>query len=137
MRLPDRHTLAPLSSFPPLRRSVSSRRVESPNLASESCLLNSSELRILSVPEAQSHCVLCLSRYVAGAFDLFHVGHVDFLEKVREQGEFVIVGLHTDQVVNHYKGNHNTSPIGSPLCSTDILPKPQTPNPLASHRSPG
>lgn len=42
--------------------------------------------------------------YVAGAFDLFHVGFVDFLEKVAEEGDFVIVGLHTDPVVNRYKG---------------------------------
>ncbi|XP_070580818.1 ethanolamine-phosphate cytidylyltransferase-like isoform X2 [Ptychodera flava] len=44
--------------------------------------------------------------YVAGAFDLFHVGHIDFLEKVRQLGEYVIVGLHTDQVVNRYKGSN-------------------------------
>ncbi|XP_077979718.1 ethanolamine-phosphate cytidylyltransferase-like [Glandiceps talaboti] len=44
--------------------------------------------------------------YVAGAFDLFHVGYVDFLEKVSKLGEYVIVGLHTDQVVNRYKGRN-------------------------------
>ena len=44
--------------------------------------------------------------YVAGAFDLFHVGFVDFLEKVAKQGDFVIVGLHTDPVVNRYKGSN-------------------------------
>jgi len=42
--------------------------------------------------------------YVAGAFDLFHVGHLDFLEKVRQHGDYVIVGLHTDPEVNRYKG---------------------------------
>uniref|UniRef100_A0A672NTC2 ethanolamine-phosphate cytidylyltransferase n=1 Tax=Sinocyclocheilus grahami TaxID=75366 RepID=A0A672NTC2_SINGR len=38
--------------------------------------------------------------YVAGAFDLFHIGHVDFLETVHKQAEkpYVIVGLHFDQV---------------------------------------
>ncbi|KAL0271247.1 UNVERIFIED_CONTAM: hypothetical protein PYX00_008398 [Menopon gallinae] len=44
--------------------------------------------------------------YVAGAFDLFHVGHLDFLEKARQMGDFLIVGLHTDPVVNVYKGNN-------------------------------
>ena len=36
--------------------------------------------------------------YVAGAFDLFHVGHLDFLEKVAELGDYVICGVHTDPV---------------------------------------
>uniref|UniRef100_A0A0B7A7B1 ethanolamine-phosphate cytidylyltransferase n=1 Tax=Arion vulgaris TaxID=1028688 RepID=A0A0B7A7B1_9EUPU len=44
--------------------------------------------------------------YVAGAFDLFHVGHVDFLEKAAAKGDFLIVGLHTDPVVNRYKGSN-------------------------------
>ncbi|XP_055876494.1 ethanolamine-phosphate cytidylyltransferase-like isoform X2 [Biomphalaria glabrata] len=44
--------------------------------------------------------------YVAGAFDLFHVGHVDFLEKAASLGDFLIVGIHTDPVVNRYKGSN-------------------------------
>eukprot|EP00096_Caligus_rogercresseyi_P009095 TRINITY_DN3026_c0_g1_i1.p1 TRINITY_DN3026_c0_g1~~TRINITY_DN3026_c0_g1_i1.p1 ORF type:complete len:375 (-),score=96.59 TRINITY_DN3026_c0_g1_i1:39-1163(-) len=42
--------------------------------------------------------------YVDGAFDLFHIGHLDFLEKAAEEGDYLIVGLHTDPVVNNYKG---------------------------------
>ncbi|XP_069729004.1 ethanolamine-phosphate cytidylyltransferase isoform X2 [Phaenicophaeus curvirostris] len=46
--------------------------------------------------------------YVAGAFDLFHVGHVDFLEKVHQLAEkpYIIAGLHFDQEVNRYKGKN-------------------------------
>lgn len=44
--------------------------------------------------------------YVAGAFDLFHIGHLDFLEKAKTYGDFLIVGLHTDPVVNLYKGSN-------------------------------
>ncbi|XP_060802497.1 ethanolamine-phosphate cytidylyltransferase isoform X1 [Amyelois transitella] len=44
--------------------------------------------------------------YVAGAFDLFHVGHLDFLEQANAQGDFLIVGLHTDLEVNRYKGSN-------------------------------
>ncbi|XP_075225021.1 phosphoethanolamine cytidylyltransferase [Lycorma delicatula] len=44
--------------------------------------------------------------YVAGAFDVFHVGHLDFLEQVRNEGDFLIVGLHTDPAVNRYKGSN-------------------------------
>ncbi|XP_042307452.1 ethanolamine-phosphate cytidylyltransferase isoform X3 [Sceloporus undulatus] len=46
--------------------------------------------------------------YVAGAFDLFHVGHVDFLEKVHQMAKqpYIIAGLHFDQEVNLYKGKN-------------------------------
>jgi len=44
--------------------------------------------------------------YVAGAFDLFHVGHLDFLEAARQHGDYLILGLHTDPVVNRYKGDN-------------------------------
>ena len=44
--------------------------------------------------------------YVAGAFDLFHIGHVDFLEKVKKLGDYLIVGLYTDQEVNRYRGSN-------------------------------
>lgn len=44
--------------------------------------------------------------YTAGAFDLFHVGFIDFLEKVKKEGDYLIVGLHSDSVVNRYKGDN-------------------------------
>nr|XP_006118701.1 ethanolamine-phosphate cytidylyltransferase isoform X2 [Pelodiscus sinensis] len=46
--------------------------------------------------------------YVAGAFDLFHIGHVDFLEKVHLLADrpYIIAGLHFDQEVNRYKGKN-------------------------------
>ena len=36
--------------------------------------------------------------YVDGAFDLFHQHHIAFLEKARRLGDFLIVGVHKDEV---------------------------------------
>ncbi|CAG9529765.1 unnamed protein product [Cercopithifilaria johnstoni] len=45
--------------------------------------------------------------YVSGAFDLFHIGHLCFLEEARKLGDYLIVGIHSDQVVNAYKGGNH------------------------------
>lgn len=36
--------------------------------------------------------------YVDGTFDLFHVGHIEFLKRAKALGDFLIVGVHDDQV---------------------------------------
>jgi cytidyltransferase-like protein len=43
--------------------------------------------------------------YVDGAFDLFHVGHIDILREAKKLGTYLIVGVHSDQTVNKKRGN--------------------------------
>jgi|UniRef100_A0AC35FGZ6 ethanolamine-phosphate cytidylyltransferase len=44
--------------------------------------------------------------YVCGSFDLFHIGHLSFLEEARKLGDYLIIGIYSDNIVNEYKG-HN------------------------------
>jgi len=42
--------------------------------------------------------------FTSGAFDLFHAGHADYLEKARAQCDRLIVGLNSDSSIQKYKG---------------------------------
>jgi ethanolamine-phosphate cytidylyltransferase len=44
--------------------------------------------------------------YIDGAFDLFHAGHVAILKTARAQGDFLLVGIHTDDEVAERRGPH-------------------------------
>lgn len=44
--------------------------------------------------------------YIDGAFDLFHAGHVEILRIARGLGDFLLVGIHTDQTVSEHRGAH-------------------------------
>ena len=35
--------------------------------------------------------------------DLFHFGHVNFLRSARTHGDFLLVGIHSDEVAENYK----------------------------------
>lgn len=42
--------------------------------------------------------------FTNGCFDLLHLGHVDYLEKARQLGDKLVLGLNTDASISKIKG---------------------------------
>ncbi len=42
--------------------------------------------------------------FTNGCFDILHVGHVRYLQRAREMGDVLVVGVNTDQSVRRLKG---------------------------------
>lgn len=42
--------------------------------------------------------------YLEGTFDLFHVGHLNFIEEAKGKCDYLKVGVYSDDVVYSYKG---------------------------------
>lgn len=41
--------------------------------------------------------------YTDGVYDLFHIGHLNMIQAAKNQCEYLIVGVHGDDVVKEYK----------------------------------
>lgn len=66
-------------------------------------------LKIVSWENAKEHVAIWKQNqekivFTNGCFDIVHLGHIDYLEKAKNKGTKLIVGLNTDQSVSRLKG---------------------------------
>ena len=49
--------------------------------------------------------------YTNGVFDLFHIGHLEFLKKAKEHCDYLIVAVCEDNLVFQHKGKYPIIPV--------------------------
>ncbi len=49
--------------------------------------------------------------YVPGVYDLFHVGHLNLIHRAKEQSEYLLAGVLSDELVVHFKGKRPYIPF--------------------------
>ena len=57
--------------------------------------------------------------FTNGCFDILHRGHVEYLQKARELGDLLILGLNSDSSVKRLKGN--SRPINNEIDRAIVL----------------
>lgn len=59
--------------------------------------------------------------YTTGVFDMFHIGHLNILKRAKENCDFLIVGVSTDEVTYQYKNKHPIIPYKDRVAIIDAI----------------
>lgn len=53
--------------------------------------------------------------FTAGAFDMFHVGHLNLIKNAKARCDYLIVGVNTDELIAGYKNKKAVVPLDERL----------------------
>ena len=59
--------------------------------------------------------------YTTGVYDLFHIGHLNILKRAKEQCDFLIVGVSTDELVENYKNKIPVIPFEERIAIVEAI----------------
>lgn len=59
--------------------------------------------------------------YTTGVYDMFHIGHLNILQRAKEQCDYLIVGVSTDEVVESYKHKTPIIPFNERIAIVSAL----------------
>jgi glycerol-3-phosphate cytidylyltransferase len=59
--------------------------------------------------------------YTTGVFDLFHIGHLNLLKHAKEQCDYLIVGVSTDELVRSYKNKSPVAPFNERIAIVESI----------------
>lgn len=84
----------------------------------------SSSFQLLADLKSLNHTIV----FTNGCFDILHLGHITYLEEAKARGDFLVVGLNSDDSVARLKGNdrpikdeHSRASILAALSSVDMV----------------
>jgi glycerol-3-phosphate cytidylyltransferase len=49
--------------------------------------------------------------YVSGAFDMFHIGHLNLIKRAKSRCEYLVAGVLTDEIILNAKGKYPVTPL--------------------------
>lgn len=59
--------------------------------------------------------------YTAGVYDMFHIGHLNILKRAKEQCDYLIVAISTDELVQDEKGKTPVIPYEERLAIVEAI----------------
>lgn len=59
--------------------------------------------------------------YVPGAWDMFHIGHLNIINRASELCDYLIVGVVTDEVLTKVKGRAPMVPLGERVAMVEAI----------------